>query len=106
MEQGGSEISMGARVAAVVALVTAAIALILALGSVLAGGNGEGTPAGSANGASVAGGKSVPATYRIEEGDTLSGISAQTGVSVTRIEELNPGLDPQAITPGQEIRLR
>ena len=48
----------------------------------------------------------VPARYTVKEGDTLSAIEAETGVPVSRIELLNPGLDPQALTPGQKLRLR
>jgi LysM repeat protein len=44
--------------------------------------------------------------YEVQEGDTLSGIAAANGVPVETIEELNPDLDPQALIPGQELKLR
>lgn len=111
MDPGRSEISVGARVAAVAALTIAALVVLIALGGLLTDGGGDSNPGsggsptvveGDGSGGAAAG----PATYEIEEGDTLSAISEETGVSVARIEDLNPGLDPQAITPGQEIRLR
>jgi LysM repeat protein len=45
-------------------------------------------------------------TYTIQAGDTLGGIASKTGVPLSRIEELNPSVDPHAMTTGQEIRLK
>jgi teichoic acid transport system ATP-binding protein len=45
-------------------------------------------------------------TYLVRSGDNLSAISARTGVTVVQIEQLNPGLDPIVLHPGQRIRLR
>ena len=45
-------------------------------------------------------------TYEVEEGDTLTTISRKTGISVQRLEKLNPDLDPQALQLGQELKLR
>jgi LysM repeat protein len=45
-------------------------------------------------------------TYRVQVGDTLGGIADKTGVPLSRIEELNPDVDPHAMTTGQEIRLK
>jgi LysM repeat protein len=45
-------------------------------------------------------------TYTVQVGDTLGGIATKTGVPLSRIEELNPDVDPHAMTTGQEIRLR
>lgn len=46
------------------------------------------------------------ASYRVEPGDTLSSIAAETGVSIDELEELNPGVDSQSLTVGQELKLR
>ncbi len=46
------------------------------------------------------------ARYTIKTGDTLGGIAEKTGVSVERLEALNPELDPQALVAGQRIKLR
>src|SRR5436190_20570235 len=43
-------------------------------------------------------------TYTIQTGDTLGSIEAKTGVPLSRIEELNPNVDPHAMTTGQQIR--
>jgi LysM repeat protein len=44
--------------------------------------------------------------YTVRSGDTLSGISQKTGVSVQAIERLNQGLNPSALQTGQRLRLR
>ena len=46
------------------------------------------------------------ATYTVKTGDTLASIAERTGVSVERLQELNPELDPQALVSGQKIKLR
>jgi LysM repeat protein len=46
------------------------------------------------------------ATYTVKTGDTLGQIAEKTGVSVDRLQELNPELDPQALVSGQKIKLR
>jgi LysM repeat protein len=47
-----------------------------------------------------------PATYTVQEGDTLGAIAEKTGVSVETIELLNPEVDPQALIAGQKLKLR
>ena len=44
--------------------------------------------------------------YTVRSGDTLSGISQKTGVSILNIERLNSGLNPSALQTGQRLRLR
>jgi LysM repeat protein len=48
----------------------------------------------------------TPATYTVEVGDTLAGIAEKTGLTVERLQELNPEVDPQALVSGQELKLR
>jgi len=50
--------------------------------------------------------KPTKATYEVQAGDTLTGIAQETGVSVVRIQTLNPDLDPQALQTGQNLKLR
>jgi LysM repeat protein len=45
-------------------------------------------------------------SYTVRTGDTLGGIAEKTGVAVTTLQDLNPGLDPQALVAGQKIKLR
>ena len=45
-------------------------------------------------------------TYTVQPGDTPSGIAEETGVSLDKLEELNPDLDPQSLNVGDKIRVR
>lgn len=44
--------------------------------------------------------------YVVRPNDTLSRIAARTGVSLSTIERLNPGINPDALHPSQRLRLR
>jgi LysM repeat protein len=46
-----------------------------------------------------------PRTYTVKAGDTLSGIAASTGISLARIESLNPNVDAAALRTGQKLKL-
>lgn len=104
-----------ARLVAPLALVAAVVAtIVVALASVSASDSKGGTPAATStasgttakHGASASSGKSHHRrTYTVKPGDILSTVSERTGVSITRIEELNPDLDAQALQVGQKIRL-
>jgi LysM repeat protein len=50
--------------------------------------------------------KRRPKTYTVKPGDTPSGIAEATGVPLTKLEQLNPSLDPQALAPGTKLKLR
>ena len=45
-------------------------------------------------------------SYTVKLNDNLGLISEKTGVTVERLEELNPELDPQNLIVGQKIKLR
>jgi len=44
--------------------------------------------------------------YVVRSNDILSKIAARTGVSLATIEQLNPSVNPNALHPGQRLRLR
>lgn len=44
--------------------------------------------------------------YIVREGDTLAQIADNTGLELDQLEELNPTLDPQQLSPGEKVRLR
>jgi LysM repeat protein len=44
--------------------------------------------------------------YVVKEGDSLTAIAVKTGVPIETIEVLNPDVDPQALIPGQKLKLR
>jgi LysM repeat protein len=43
--------------------------------------------------------------YRVQSGDTLESIASDHGTTVEALLELNPGIDPVALTIGQRIRV-
>jgi LysM repeat protein len=43
--------------------------------------------------------------YRIRVGDTLEAIAERFDTTVEELLQLNPGVDPLALTPGQRIRV-
>ena len=46
------------------------------------------------------------ARVRVRQGDTLESIAERCGVSVDEILELNPAIDPLALSPGQLVQIR
>ena len=62
--------------------------------------------AGRADRVDAASTPAAPKLYRVRAGDTLATISAATGVSVARLEQLNPNVEPTSLFIGDRIRLR
>ena len=44
--------------------------------------------------------------YVIRSGDTLDGIAARFATTVTELLRLNPGVQPTALTPGRQVRVK
>ncbi len=44
--------------------------------------------------------------YTVQVGDTLGSIADKTGVTLERIQALNPDVDPHAMVAGQKIKLK
>jgi hypothetical protein len=98
------------RLLAPLALALFTVAFVLVL--VSSGGGGGGSSGSTVERQSPPGRASSPlrqrrpkAFYTVRRNDTLAAIAVKTGVSLQRLEELNPGLDPQALVAGQRIRL-
>jgi len=104
--------SAAARALAATALVSGFLVLALVVAGSLGGGDETPSRGGSNNPGKVTkkkgpGGKrEAPAAYVVQNGDTLTSIANKTGVSVSRIEALNPGVDPQILISGQKLKLR
>jgi LysM repeat protein len=66
------------------------------------------TPTTEPNGTTTtsAGGACPRPRVRVRPGDTLESIATRCSVDVDQIIELNPGIDPLALTPGQRVRIR
>jgi LysM repeat protein len=105
--------SSSARLLAPLALVAFALAVVLVVVASSGGGDGGGgrdTARSGGSGAATSSTETTPrpirATYTVKTGDTLLLIAEKTGVSVERLETLNPELDPQTLLSGQKIKLR
>jgi LysM repeat protein len=92
------------------ALVLAAVAVLLVIQA--STGSGDGSKDNNAKTTSVqqqpteTTKQRVRPSYTVKLNDNLGLISEKTGVSVARLEELNPELDPQNLIVGQKIKLR
>jgi LysM repeat protein len=103
-----------ARLLAPLALVAFALALIVVIGSSDtrddSDDNGNSISQQQSSQPTTTSDTTTPSTsasfYTVKTGDTLAAIAENVGVSVTRLQELNPELDPQALVSGQKIRLR
>jgi LysM repeat protein len=102
-----------ARLLAPLALVAVAVAVVLIVTAAGAGDDGGGgdteanRPEGTAQTSDTTTTQAPQRrTYTVKTGDTLGAIAEKTGVSVERLQELNPELDPQALLSGQKINLR
>ena len=45
-------------------------------------------------------------SYVVRSGDTLTAIAGRTGVSVDRLQQLNPKIDANTLHAGQKLKLR
>ena len=99
-----------ARLLAVLALIGAVIALIVVVSDSLGGGDsktdhnkiGKHEPSGEKKGQ-----KGPPKkAYVVQPGDTLSSIADKTGVSIAKLQRLNPDVDPQILIAGDKLKLR
>jgi LysM repeat protein len=98
-----------ARALAVIGLVAGFAVLIVLISSALDGGDSNEVRQRSSNGSTTReaqSGKEAPATYVVQNGDTLISIAHRTGVPVARIEQLNPEVDPQILISGEKLKLR
>jgi LysM repeat protein len=97
-----------ARIVAFAALVAAFLVVIVVISSSMGGDSNDrhGHATGAQKTSSHKAKANVPATYVIQNGDTLTSIAHETGVSVHRIEVLNPAIDPQILISGQRLKLK
>ena len=108
-----------ARLVAPVAFFAAATALILIVHNSLQARPEEAQPRTAATTPTTTGERAPGATqptttaparrrrfHRVQSGDTLESIAARYDTSVEELLELNPDIDPLALSPGQRIRVR
>lgn len=95
-----------ARVSAAAALIAAFVVLIVVIASSLGGGSDEATSRRHEPARVEKPSQPTQRFYVVQDGDTLTAIARRTGVPVARLEELNPGIDPQILVSGQRLKLR
>jgi hypothetical protein len=104
--------SAPARVVAVAALICGAVLVIAVVAASLGGGGDDGRSSSRGQqaakdaGGDGRGSRKAPKSYVVQNGDTLTSIAHRMGVSVARIQELNPGVDPQILVSGEKLKLR
>jgi LysM repeat protein len=102
-----------ARLLAPLALVVCAVALYAVVSS---GGDSSDGAAGSARPDATATATAKPTkkpakskasgkTYTVRPGDTPSSIAQRAGVDVSALLDANPDADPNALSPGQKLKL-
>ena len=108
MVEGERTRTWAARFAAPLAFLAAAIVLILLVQSGLSDDSSTGTTASSATTETTPGTTTVATErrrYRVRRGDTLESIAQRFGTTVEALIDLNPNIDPLALSPGQRIRV-
>lgn len=104
--------SVPARAIAAAALVCGFVLVVAVVAASLGGGGGGGDGREGGGGQQAAKARDEgrdrppPKAYVVQNGDTLTSIAHRTGVSVARIQELNPGVDPQILVSGEKLKLR
>lgn len=90
----------------------ALVAAVVAVYAILTSGGSDtattGTPAPVVSTTAPAARRQTGATrrtYVVRPGDTLSAIATRTGVSLARIQALNPNVDAESLHAGQKIKL-
>jgi LysM repeat protein len=110
-------VSWGARILAPVAFFAAATVLIVIVNNSLSREEERASPNASPPAATGSPPTTTGATtargaptrrrfYRIQEGDTLEALAQRFNTTVDDLLRLNPGIDANALTPGQRIRIR
>jgi LysM repeat protein len=99
---------MVARVLALLALAAVLIALIVVIGDSVGSSDDPGKDGHKRS--QKHGEEQKPdeqaETYVVQPDDTLVAIAEKTGVSVERLQQLNPKIDPQALPSGATLKLR
>ncbi len=96
-----------ARALAAIALAVGFVAVVVVISSSGGGSDGSGSHASTSKAThTVRRPKTTAATYTVQSGDTLTSIAHKTGISVVRIQRLNPEVDPQILIAGETLKLR
>lgn len=102
--------SSTARILAPLALLAVTVVLVIVVAaSIGEQGGGGGDRGGGGDGRERSGATKSdrpPKQYVVQPNDSLVAIADEFGLTVEEIQRLNPGIDPQALVTGQELKLR
>jgi LysM repeat protein len=98
--------SAAARIAAVLALIGAVILIVIVVSTAPSGSDSEGHHHQHHHAQKQKKPRTTAKTYTVQPGDTLTAIAHETGVPLSEIMALNPGVDPQILTSGEVLKLK
>jgi LysM repeat protein len=102
------EKSSNARVAAILALVAVFVVVLIVIASVGGGGGGDSgsSQANGSGGTAKSHKDSHRKVYVVKPGDTFSEIAQKVGISVNKLQSLNPHIDQFTLQSGDRVKLR
>jgi LysM repeat protein len=98
--------SAAARIAAVLALVGAVIVIAVVVSTAPSGSDSKGQHHHQHHAQKEKQPRTQAKTYTVQNGDTLTAIAHKTGVPLSEIMALNPGVDPQILNSGEVLKLK
>jgi LysM repeat protein len=98
--------SAAARIAAVIALIGAVILIVLVASTAMNGDDSSGNHHSKHHVQKQKPARTKAKTYTVQNGDTLTAIAHKTGVPLSEIMALNPGVDPQILSSGEVLKLK
>jgi LysM repeat protein len=98
--------SAAARIAAVLALIGAVILIAVVVSTAGNGSDSKTHHRHQHHAQKEKEPRSTAKTYTVQPGDTLTAIAHETGVPLSEIMALNPGVDPQILTSGEVLKLK
>jgi LysM repeat protein len=98
--------SAAARIVAVLALIGAVILIVVVVSTAGNGSDSKTHHRHQQHAQKEKKPRSTAKTYTVQPGDTLTAIAHETGVPLSEIMALNPGVDPQILTSGEVLKLK
>jgi LysM repeat protein len=98
--------SAATRIAAVIALIGAVILIVLVVSTAMNGSDSSGHHHSKQHVQKQKHPRTRAKTYTVHNGDTLTAIAHKTGVPLSEIMALNPGVDPQILSSGEVLKLK
>lgn len=95
-------VSWAARILGPLALIVVVVAFVVIISGSTGGGSGSSETQQTTERENKG---DIPKSYVVQPGDSLTSIAEEFGISIQRIERLNPDVDAQTLNEGQELKL-